>query len=1076
VTLVPALGLRPNGDAYKLGLAYSAGSTAWSLIDDEPADDSSYVRSPAGTTYPANKLHVRLTDLPALGSNQRVKAVRQRARVRMNAADPGRRGSVSMRPWDPQSGLGVKGAKVVEEPAGVVDQFSLANATTFQPVTGMWRTRPPPADGREWTRAIVNRLVLHIAWNYSAGAAHENLRLSEVYLDVDVRDQPVVTGVAVAGWDTTTRPTVSWDFVPNADADPQQAYQAKVFYAAQAAAPGFNPDTAPTQWDSGVVPAGAAFSAQVGADLVNGQSYKAYVRAAIDFNNANWFSAWASSAAFTISLEPPPIPTLAVEPDQRPCVLRNKLTVVGLLNLLSTNQASLETDLAGWQAGQDTAIARVTTQAAHGIASLQLTRTTAGNGMMWANTTAGVLGARVAAGQTYTAVASFRPATTARKIRPRIAFYDQAGTYIGQVIGNHAQEVAGAWVEAAATGPAPQGAVTAAIEVRVGGDAADLPAQNEVHYVDKVGLLVGGAGNLLTVNQASLETDTSGWVAGAATTIARSTSQAAHGAASLQLTKTGATGLAFANTPAGLIGVPVEPGLTYTAMISYRPATTPRKIRTRLAFYDAAGAYIGELYIGFSEEVAGAWVEDAITGTAPAGAAFAAVEARIGLDGDPPNQPVAGEVHYLDKVGLLVGPAGTAWTPGDSWSPGGFVGNTSLVIEYSWATVCPGNLANPQLAYGGDGFLRNADGFTATGAWPTAVSYDKTLARSGEGSIFWDLHDPAGRLFIGWGESPAFDPAPAYPLASVPGRSYRFGCWARCKPDTASFLTTPWVQALDKDGNPVGAPQQGAQVLVGQEWAELAVDGFTVPDGACWSKAYLTNAAAAAVAHLNVDDVNWHLLPPRGCAGLAVNPCGNPTVWKPLRGADIGDLLAPNVDAQLVVYDNEVPPGATVTYRARAYSTLNDGLSSDFTPYVQTMLEPPGQGVYVLGDPTVWATTNRMCIRVTSIRESQHEEATTFYPLRPSTWQRFNQRPVTVSDYMGGHDGELEIVVASEDEWWLLRQLLHTNRPLWLVWPDFGGRWIRVTDRSWDRQGYDHAGESWRRRVRVPFLEANRPT
>jgi hypothetical protein len=923
MTITPALGLRPNGDAYKLGLAYSSGSTAWSLLDDEPFDDASYVRSPAGTTYPANKLHVRLTDLPALTASQRIKAVRQRARVRMHAADPNRRGSVTMRPWDPQSGLGVKGAKVVEEPAGVVDQFSLANATTFAPVTGMWRTRPPASDGKEWTRAIVNRLVLHVAWHYSAGAAHENLRLSELYLDVDVREQPVVTGVAVSGWDTTTRPTVTWDFVPNPDADPQQAYQVKVFYAAQADAPGFNPATAAAQWDSGTVPAGPAFSAQVGADLVNGQSYKAYVRAAADFNGAYWFSAWASSSGFTIALEPPPIPTLVVEADQRPCVLRNKLTVSGLLNLLSANQASLETDTAGWAAGQDTAIVRTLDQAAHGIASLQLTRTAAGNGMMWANTTAGVLGARVQAGQTYHAVAFFRPASTPRSVRTRIAFYDQNGTYIAgpgspDILGYPTMEQAGAWVEAQGFADiAPQGAVTAAVEVRIGEDfvPANQPVQNEVHDVDKIALVPAAA-----------------------------------------------------------------------------------------------------------------------AGPAPLGA----------------------------------------------WTAGGFVGNTSLVVEYSWATTCPGNLAHPQLAGGGDGFNRNSDGFFASGAWPTAASYDKTLARTGEGSIFWDLHDPAGRLYIGWGEGPTFDPAPAYPLATVPGRSYRFACWARCKPDTPQFLATPWLQAIDKDGNPVGPAQQGAQVLIGQDWAELVVDTYTAPvvTGApvVWTKAFLSNDAAAPVAHLNVDDVAWHLLPPRGCGPRAVNPCGQPTVWKPLRGADVGDLLAPNVNAQLVIYDNEVPPGATVTYRARAHSTLNDGLSSDFTPYAQTMLEPPGRGIYLLGDPIGWASTNRMCVRVTAVRESQHEEATTYYPLRPTQWQQFAQRPVTVSDYMGGHDGELEIVVASEDEWWLLRQLLHTNRPLWLVWPDFGGRWIRITDRSWDRQGYDRAGEGWRRRVRVPFLEAARPT
>jgi hypothetical protein len=47
-------------------------------------------------------------------------------------------------------------------------------------------------------------------------------------------------------------------------------------------------------------------------------------------------------------------------------------------------------------------------------------------------------------------------------------------------------------------------------------------------------------GNLLTVNQASLETDVTGWVQGANSTVARTTATALHGSASLAMTCTGA--------------------------------------------------------------------------------------------------------------------------------------------------------------------------------------------------------------------------------------------------------------------------------------------------------------------------------------------------------------------------------------------------------------------------------------------------------------------------------------------------------------------------------------------------------
>jgi hypothetical protein len=51
-------------------------------------------------------------------------------------------------------------------------------------------------------------------------------------------------------------------------------------------------------------------------------------------------------------------------------------------NLLTANQASIETDLAGFRIANDCTIARSTAQASHGAASLALTCTSAANGYM----------------------------------------------------------------------------------------------------------------------------------------------------------------------------------------------------------------------------------------------------------------------------------------------------------------------------------------------------------------------------------------------------------------------------------------------------------------------------------------------------------------------------------------------------------------------------------------------------------------------------------------------------------------------------------------------------------------------
>ncbi len=141
------------------------------------------------------------------------------------------------------------------------------------------------------------------------------------------------------------------------------------------------------------------------------------------------------------------------------------------------------------------------------------------------------------------------------------------------------------------------------------------------------------------------------------------------------------------------------------------------------------------------------------------------------------------------------------------------------------------------------------------------------------------------------------------------------------------------------------------------------------------------------------------------------------------------------------------------------------------------MMTPPGPGIWVLRDPQ--AATNAIRVHVVGASFSIDEDATAFHPLRSTVSQRFGQRPVVQSDYIGGADGTCEMWTDSEAEWYLLKQLLQTPRTLWLIRPDFGALWVRFMARSWPeetpRTGF---GEDsvWRRKITVAYLEVDRPT
>jgi hypothetical protein len=159
--------------------------------------------------------------------------------------------------------------------------------------------------------------------------------------------------------------------------------------------------------------------------------------------------------------------------------------------------------------------------------------------------------------------------------------------------------------------------------------------------------------NLLGANAASFETSTADWLVDTNCTISRSTAQSSHGTASMAMTSA-ASGDMMATGPS----VKVRPGQQYTAVASYRAASSARSCRVGVRWIDASGMTLSPPVGTSVTDGTGSFTQATCTGTAPGNAAAARVTTSVLATG------AASEVHYVDQVGLFPGTSA-------SWSAGG---------------------------------------------------------------------------------------------------------------------------------------------------------------------------------------------------------------------------------------------------------------------------------------------------------------------------------------------------------------------------------------------------------------------
>jgi hypothetical protein len=526
--------------------------------------------------------------------------------------------------------------------------------------------------------------------------------------------------------------------------------------------------------------------------------------------------------------------------------------------------------------------------------------------------------------------------------------------------------------------------------------------------------------NLATENQASLETDTSGWAAGANTTIARSTAWSAIGAASLQLTATGAGDMSAEWS----LRPTVRKSVQYTAMATFRSAATARAAFVYIRWYDLAGAFISQSGATLADS-AGADVTITVTATSPAAAATAAVAVYIVAAG-------AGEVHRVDKDGLQ---AGTS----TAWSPGGSASSLALSVEKAEQVAYQGrgpasNWAHAQIASAG-GVTRGADGFYPnTADAVTSEVLDRAFpggpGGSGARMIHWHtLVGASGALDIGLNRAITDDPTPPYLLPAVPGKVMVFSSWAWAAAAFSTKLSLIWVDATN---TPVGSATVGSGFSLTTTPVRYHLSG-TAPAGACFVRPSFENTAAAAGQDVYLVGVQWE----PGVEPEEVSPGqGWAWVWEEVRTD--AENLTPNITGQTArLYDHEATPGRPVMYRVRSVAAQGSAqVASAWSNPIPVYMDPPTAPV--LKDP--FQPENACVVRETGHPRQRREDATEFH------LSGRDGDPVVLRDWIGGRDGKLTLFAGSHLELYRLQQLLPSWRALLLQHPEGGQTYARFTD------------------------------
>ncbi|MCQ6554790.1 hypothetical protein NPS70_16515 [Streptomyces sp. C10-9-1] len=309
-------------------------------------------------------------------------------------------------------------------------------------------------------------------------------------------------------------------------------------------------------------------------------------------------------------------------------------------NLLPYNTGGVEVDTSGWTGTFNCTVSRTTATSWEGWYSLVLTSSAAGT--MAADMTTAV---PVLAGTEYIASARVKGSVAADFVA-ELRFFDVGDTYLESAPAVTWSPSTSDWTYVATIGVAPAGAVSATIRFSPSPSAA---AQEWT--IDRIAILVAPAltGSLISYGAQSMEVTADDWEVVEGCTLARSTTRAWEGSASLEVTPTGGTAHFQMTAP-----VPVEPRQPYKiAPYLYRPATAePLVVDMCFAWEDEGGNPLGLSYFRWTLGTLAGWYAPVGTAVPPSGAAAFTPSIRVWA-ADP-----ADGVMNVDHI--YVGPGGFA--------------------------------------------------------------------------------------------------------------------------------------------------------------------------------------------------------------------------------------------------------------------------------------------------------------------------------------------------------------------------------------------------------------------------------
>lgn len=640
---------------------------ASSLLALNDASDVSYVKA-AGTLAQNWAATFRFA-VPSLPTNAAIKSIAFRIRHSHNTGSSS--GHERIAPVSILVGR-LSGTKHVYDVFTAGERFdTYSTSTSVQQVTFPSRSKDWNGSHYLGERAqMLSGRRLYGTVGVQRSSASNSARLYSLSLVITYDEKPVVTLNQPSGAEVVARPPFDWEF-SDPEGAPQEVFDARIYTQAMANNAMFDTE------DTDMWPPlyhQVVYGPGIHHDLVsgfgeNGGAYRSFLRArtayiwtpGINYVNPATgaffapLSDWDTSD-FTIAIAAPRAPKVTAVYDS---VSHGILvTVQGLDNMMEYNDSSFETDVSGYVGGTNTTLASDATQFLHGNKSMKMTRNTSTGDATAISPLVPAL-----EGNTYTAMAWFRANTTSRTCVVTLLFWNDLGGLVGAASNFHSlTDVNTGWRQSSTWGTAPAGTTQMSVQVAAIGAAA-----TEAHFVDQVGIFPGTFTQLLTENQADLESGTTGWAAGTSSSIAQDTTQAYRNKASLKVTRNTTTGTGSATTPTGTSGVPVLASTQYTASARFRANTAGRTVQISIAWYTAAGALISTSTGTGVADVTTGWTQATVTATSPGTAAFATVIVEI-------LSAIATEFHFVD--GIVLNPGATpAEIP--TWDQGGFVHDTA---------------------------------------------------------------------------------------------------------------------------------------------------------------------------------------------------------------------------------------------------------------------------------------------------------------------------------------------------------------------------------------------------------------